>query len=312
MSAFVIVNPRSVRGSSLRRWRALEKALASIYPHMSVAFTRRRGEATALTASALREGHCEIVVVGGNSTLNETVNGFFDAEGAISPDAVLTCLSFGVGKEFQRVFDRKPGAPDTVSHLKRAAIQPIDIGRVRLLSRDGLPRTRYFANSASFGLSGLIAETTHNSIIDQLFGRRAAFGWHAALGALRYNGRAVRLIVDSGFDEIVNISMVAVTNGQTPGAYTSSAPDAGDVSGLFDVAVIRNDRKRQMLADINRYYSGQKSEDGNLHIVRGRRIVAAPVAETKGRAVLIETDGEPVGRLPATFDILPRALNVRV
>jgi diacylglycerol kinase family enzyme len=46
-------------------------------------------------------------------------------------------------------------------------------------------------------------------------------------------------------------------------------------------------------------------------VVRGRKVVAVPVAETQGKAVLIETDGESAGRLPATFEILPRALNLR-
>ena len=49
----------------------------------------------------------------------------------------------------------------------------------------------------------------------------------------------------------------------------------------------------------------------NVRVLRGRKVVAVPVAETRGRAVLIETDGESAGRLPATFEILPRALNLR-
>ncbi|MGZ6007000.1 MAG: hypothetical protein ACXWKS_06040 [Rhizomicrobium sp.] len=46
-------------------------------------------------------------------------------------------------------------------------------------------------------------------------------------------------------------------------------------------------------------------------MLRGQHVVVAPVAETRGRAVLIETDGESAGRLPATFEILPRAINLR-
>ncbi len=311
MSAFVIVNPRSGGGKTLREWRTLEKALSSVYPYMSVAFTRRRGEATALAASALREGHSEIVAVGGDGTVNETVNGFFDAEGAISPDAVLAFVSSGIGNDFRHAFDREPDGPATISHLKRGTVRPIDVGRLRFLSRDGLPRTRYFANIASFGLSGLIAEAMNNSVLGQLFGGRFAFGWHTALGILRYNGRAVRLMVDSGFDEIVNVAAVAVANGPVFGAGMQVAPDAKPDDGQFDVVVIRNGRKARMLSDMKQLYTGAHLGNANVRVIRGKRIVAAPVAETRGRAVLIETDGEPVGRLPATFEVLPRALNVR-
>jgi diacylglycerol kinase family enzyme len=49
-----------------------------------------------------------------------------------------------------------------------------------------------------------------------------------------------------------------------------------------------------------------------VRALRGRKIVAAPVAETGGHAVLIEVDGECAGRLPATFELLPRALKLRI
>jgi diacylglycerol kinase family enzyme len=89
------------------------------------------------------------------------------------------------------------------------------------------------------------------------------------------------------------------------------APDAKPDDGLFDVVIIADTPKRQMLADMKLIHTGEHLGNPNVRVIRGRKVVAAPVAETRGRAVLIETDGEGVGRLPATFEILPRALNVR-
>src|ERR1051326_6957313 len=63
MSAFVVVNPRSGNGRTGREWKSIEHALGAVYPAMSVGFTRKRGEATALVRYALREGHQEIVAV---------------------------------------------------------------------------------------------------------------------------------------------------------------------------------------------------------------------------------------------------------
>ncbi len=311
MSAFVIVNPHSHSGKTRRDWRTLEPALASVYPYMSVAFTRRRGEATTLVAAALREGHSEIVAVGGDGTINEAVNGFFDSEGSVSPDAVLAFVSSGTGGDFRQAFGLDESGPDAVAHLRKAHVRPIDVGRVRFLSRDGVPRTRYFANIASFGLSGMIVDAVNRSNVAKLFGGKFAFGFHSALGLARYGGRAVRLIVDSTFDEIVNISTVAVANGRTFGAGMQVAPDAKPDDGQFDVVVIANGPRAQMLADMKLIYTGEHLGNPNVRVVRGRKVVAAPVAETHGRPVLIETDGEGVGRLPATFEILPRALNVR-
>jgi YegS/Rv2252/BmrU family lipid kinase len=309
MSAFVIVNPRSAIGNTRRDWRTIEPALASVYPYMSVAFTRRRGEATALVAAALREGHSEIVAVGSDGTMNEAVNGFFNAEGSVSPDAVLAFVSSG--SDFKKAFGREDTGHDLIQHLKGTHVRPIDVGRVSFLSKDGLPRTRYFANIASFGLSGVVVDAVNRSALTGLFGKNLSFGIHSVLGVVRYCGRAVRLIVESAFDEIVDISTVAVANGRVFGAGMQVAPDAEPDDGQFDIVVIQSGPAVQMLADMKLIHTGEHLGNPNVRVVRGRKIVAAPVAETRGRPVLIETDGECVGRLPATFEILPRALNVR-
>ena len=145
----------------------------------------------------------------------------------------------------------------------------------------------------------------------KLFGGPFAFAFHSALGIVGYRGRTVRLIVDDVFDEIATISTVAVANGRYFGGGMQVAPNAKPDDGLFDVVVIRNAKKAQMLADMKLIYTGEHLGNPNVRVIRGRKIVAAPVEENGGRPVLIETDGEGIGQLPATFEILPRALNVR-
>jgi diacylglycerol kinase family enzyme len=307
MSAFVIVDPRSPGGNVRRNWRTLEPALAAMYPYMSVAFARRRGEITALVAAALKEGHSEIVAVGGGGAINEAINGFFDADGAVSPDAVLAT----VGGDFEKVFGRARDTheEDAVAHLRKAHVHPIDVGRVRYLSREGVPRMRYFANIASFGLSGLIVDSVNRSRVMRRFGPGFAFGVHSALSLMHYRSRAVRLIVEGAIDEILNVSTVAVANGRVFGDGLHVAPDAEPDDGQFDVVVI--DAGFGMIKDMKLIYTGEHIGSPNVRVVRGRKVVAAPVADTHGRPVLVETDGQCVGRLPATFEILPRALNVR-
>lgn len=307
MSAFVIVDPRSSGGNGRRNWRTLEPALAAVYPYMSVAFARRRGEITELVAAALKEGHSEIVTVGGDGAISEAINGFFDADGAVSPDAVLA----PVGGDFEKTFGRHREVhdDDAVAHLRKAHIRSIDVGRVRFLSRDGVPRMRYFANVASFGLSGLIVDSVNRSHVLRRFGPSFAFGAHSMLALLRYRSRAVRLIVEGAIDEILNVSTVAVANGRIFGDGMHVAPDAEPDDGQFDVVVI--DAGFGMIKDMKLIYTGEHIGNPNVRVVRGRKVVAAPVADTHGRPVLVETDGQCVGRLPATFEILPRALNVR-
>src|ERR1700761_5166344 len=117
MSAFVVVNPRSGNGRTAKEWRAIERALSQTYPQMTVAFTRARREATRLVRNALREGHREIIAVGGDGTINEAVNGFFDEQGPVSPDAVFGYVTSGTGGDFRKSFDLAAGADVAVGPL---------------------------------------------------------------------------------------------------------------------------------------------------------------------------------------------------
>ena len=311
MSAFVVVNPQSGHGKVSREWRSMEKALSAIYPYMSVAFTQGRGEAATLVANALREGHHEIVAVGGEGTMGEAINGFFDMDGPISPDAVLAIVRSDGGSELNKAF----GIPDSgvkgIERLKHAIVRAVDVGRVSFLSKDGMARTRIVADIASFGLTGAIVDSVNRSVLSKLLGRKAGFALHSALGLLTYRSRAVRLIVDDAYDEIVAISTVAVANGRRLVDDMPKTALAKPANGFFEVVILTDAPRRRILADMKFIYTGEHLSDPEVRVIHGRKVVAAPVAETRGRAVLIETDGECIGRLPATFEILPRALNVR-
>ena len=311
MSAFVVVNPHSGNGRTGRDWKTIEPALASAFPRMSVAFTQARREATLLVRNALREGHHEIIAVGGDGTINEAVNGFFDASGPVSPDAVFGYVTSGTGGDFRKSFGVEAGAEAAIARLRNASVRAIDVGRLSCLSRSGEPLVRYFANIASFGLSGAVVDSVNRARIAKLLGGAFAFAFHSAVDMLTYSNRVVRIIVDNTYDEIASVSTVAVANGQYFGGGMRVAPSALTDDGAFDIVILGGAPKSQMLSDMKLIYTGEHIEKPNVRVLRGRKVVAVPVAETRGRAVLIETDGESAGRLPATFEILPRALNLR-
>ncbi len=311
MSAFVVVNPRSASGRTGHDWPEIERGLREIYPSLSVGFTSRRAEAANLVRRALGEGHSEIVAVGGDGTINEAVNGFFGPDGALAPDAVFAFITSGTGGDFRKTFGLEAGPWEAIEHLRTAKIRRVDVGRVFCLSNDGLPVTRYFINVASFGLSGVIVDAVNRARIAKLFGGSFAFAFHSAMAMLRYTDRTVRLRVDGAYDEIDRISTVAIANAQYFGGGMRIAPNAKPDDGEFDVVIIGGAPKLQAIKDLQLIYTGEHLKNPAVRVVKGRRVVAAPVAETHGQAVLIETDGENAGKLPATFEILPAALNLR-
>lgn len=311
MNAFAVVNPRSANGRTRAEWPALERHLREIYPQLSVAMTGARGQASGLVRNALQEGFTDVIAIGGDGTINEAVNGFFDEEGSIAPGAVFSFITSGTGGDFRKSFGIAPGPAAAVVCLKQAEPRPVDVGRVSCLTAAGTPTIRHFINIGSFGLSGQVVDSVNRARIAKLFGGQFAFAFHSALDMLTYGDRVLRLRIDDAFDEVVSISTVAIANGQYFGGGMRVAPHAVPDDGLFDVIIMGSGARSEAMAGMKLLYTGEHLKLPHVRSLRGRKVMAVPVAETKGRAVLIELDGESVGRLPATFEILPRALNLR-
>lgn len=311
MTAFVVVNPHSGNGRTGRDWNAISRALETSFPSFEFALTRGRGEATKLVRDALCEGHHEIIAVGGDGTINEAVNGFFGPNGPATSDAVFGFVTSGTGGDFRKTFGIDADIAAGLSRLLTARTRAVDIGRVSCVGPGGTRVVRHFINIGSFGLSGAIVESVNHARVTKLFGGSFAFALHSAIAMMLYRPRAVRLILDNGLDEIATVSTVAVANGQYFGGGMRVAPNAVPDDGLFDVVIMGSSDKGRALADLKQIYTGQHLTNPAVRVVRAHKVVAAPIAETRAKPVLIETDGESTGMLPATFEILPKALNLR-
>jgi diacylglycerol kinase family enzyme len=277
MTAFVIFNPNSASGRTGHDWQQIEEALERVFPLMSFFVTSGPGQAAHMVRDALRDGHMEIVVVGGDGTINEALNGFFERGVPVAPDAVFNFVHNGHDSALCRRFGVPPGWRAGIRHLAHARIHKLDIGKVACVSQSGQPVTRYFLNAASFGLSASIARAVGRAQLARLFGHAFADRLHRLATRLRWRPTRVRLL-STGYDEIAGIASVTL------------AP----AGGLFNMQVLDG-----------------RNRSESVRALRAARLTAAPTLDTKG-AVDVETDGESAGVLPATFEIVPAALNLRV
>jgi len=277
MTAYVVFNPNSANGRTGRDWREIEEALEKIFPLMSFFVTTAPAQAAGMVRDALREGHMEIIAVGGDGTINEALNGFFDRGRPVSPDAVFSFVPCGHDSALCRRFGIAPGWQAGVAHLGQARIHKQDVGRLACVSENGEPVTRYFLGSASLGLSANMAHAMGRSRIARLLGHGFASRLHRQIARLGWRETRIRLMAD-GYDEIAGIASVSLSA----------------ANRLFDME-IRDGLNRPETA----------------RSLRGSRLTAAPTLDTKG-TVKVETDGEYAGVLPATFEIYPVAINLRV
>jgi len=108
----LIVNPKSQGGRLGKRWKELADTIGRAFP-FEEAITQGPGDATRLTREALRGGAERVVAIGGDGTINEVVNGFFDEAGlAIAPAASFAVIPFGTGGDFRRTVNMPVGLAD--------------------------------------------------------------------------------------------------------------------------------------------------------------------------------------------------------
>src|SRR4029079_13404293 len=89
------VSPKSQGGRLDKRWAEIADTIGRAFP-FDEAITEGPGDATRLTREALRGGAERVVAIGGDGTINEVVNGFFDDEGrAIAPAASFAVIPYG-------------------------------------------------------------------------------------------------------------------------------------------------------------------------------------------------------------------------
>jgi YegS/Rv2252/BmrU family lipid kinase len=302
-----VVNPRSANGATLRRFERVRDKFASALGNIDVKLTERPKHASELARAAIRAGAKAVIAVGGDGTNNEVVNGFFDEAGARMPGTTaFGVVTSGTGGDFRRTFHWSTEPLDDLERLRRFQTRPIDIGKLTVTTDEG-PKTHYFVNIASFGVSGDVVNVVNTS--SKALGAKLSFMVGSLRATASYKSKRVRLTHDGDAPWEGDIAYVAVANGQYFGGSMWVAPEAKPDDGLFDVVTCTGDGTAFWLKHV-KVYQGKHLDFQEVSVKRARRVLAEPVrADEK---VLVEIDGEQPGRLPATFEIVPSALPLLV
>lgn len=275
-----------------------------------MALTREPGEASRLAASALaaRKWKC-IVAVGGDGTINEVVNGFFDTRAVPDRSACLGVLPSGTGGDFGRTYALRSGWRAAAERLAREEERDIDVGQVRYRSSAGTDEVRYFANVCSLGVSGEIVREVNRG--ESWLGGRLGFAW-ASVRALRHSrDRAVSVSFDGAAPQVLKVTALAVANGRFFGGGMRVAPSADPSDGLFDVTVWSGFRARDFLFRARSIYSGRHVFLSGTRTFRCRRLSVLS-ADGGSEPVPVELDGEQLGTVPCEVKLLPAALRLRL
>jgi diacylglycerol kinase (ATP) len=265
--------------------------------------TTAAGDATRIAREAVADGRRFVVAVGGDGTVHEVVNGLVDAESG-RPHAegtVLGVIPGGSGCDLARTFgfDRRP--EQAVRHLLGETVNNFDVGRVRCTGPDGQPRTRLFANIAEAGYGGTVTDVA-NRLPRRLGAARYGIATFTAVARFRLVETTVAL---DNHELTEPLSNVVVANGQFFGGGMKVAPRALPWDGRFNVQAWTG-RPIDVVRAAPALRRGTHTSRPDVREWNSTRVTI------DGPPLVIEADGEVLGTTPATFDLLPGVLRIKL
>lgn len=302
---FVIVNPVAGSGRGLIDFPQISRLLRNDDIRNDAVFTEHKHHATELTVTAANQGYRKIIVIGGDGTLNEVVNGLFIQKAVEPREMLLAVIAVGTGNDWVRTF----GIPQHYSEAIRAIREERsflqDVGTVTY-TESHYTQTRYMANVAGLGFDAHVISTFNHLKMKGYKG-----GWMYLYSILksyfRYKSSGTRIWVDGKV--VFNDLMLSLAIGicKYNGGGMQQLPNALADDGLLDLTIIRPIHWWHIVFRLKKLFNGDIYQIGHVIHAQGRnvKIEAAPFIQ-------LETDGELMGGTPVEVNIRQRAIRVVV
>lgn len=299
---FVILNPHAGSGKGRKDQAEILRTLSKAEFQFELATSEYPKHIIQLTTDAIGRGFRNLIIAGGDGSLNEAVNGIFQQNFCPPEHVTVGMIPVGTGNDWIKTFGISNYYKDAIEVLRKGKTMRQDIGCIRF-SENGQEKTCYFANMAGFGFDALVAEKT-NRLKNQ--GRSGISLYLQALGSsfMNYRIAKTRVIVDKNETEDLIFS-VSIGIGKFNGGGMMQAPGAIPDNGLFEVTIIRKIGIFGILRNLTGLYSGTFVKDPRVSVYQGRNV---SISSTE--SVACEADGEIVGNNKFEITLFSRKLSV--
>lgn len=300
-----------------RVWPEIKQKLDASGVEYQAYETKARGDATGTTRAFLRSGIDSIAVVGGDGTLSEAAEGFFELNDdldvlptAVNPSATLAILPAGTGNDFARGLHGRRApmqmwVDKVIAHARgESSVQTVDVLYGRC---NGFQKPFICLNASTMGIGGETAGrvAAQGKFIRNFSGEfRFVF---AAVGALAaWRERRVIVTVDGRTIVDGPMNLVAVANALYAGGGMMLSPEARLDDGKLDVITASGLSRANVVTELSRVHTGGHVNNPKVTITQGEivRIETLMLQD----AMPLEADGNVRGVTPVQFQVLPAAL----
>lgn len=298
----VLVNPAAGGGKAGKDWPGIEILLKKHgISHESV-FTNRRLHAMVLAKQKIESGFTKIIVVGGDGTMNEVINGVFAQKKIATNEVMLGMISVGTGNDWGKMFDIPSDYEAAIETIKNQKTFIQDAGVVKYC-RSNKTWQRYFINIAGMGFGAKVVARSNNL---KAKGKSSPGLYLVTLFTSLLSYRSIRAQIEiDGASFKRKVFSMSVGIGKYNGGGMIQIPDAIADDGLYSITLIKKMGKIRIIANIKKLYNGKITQHKKVESYTGKVInVLSP------SVLHLETDGETLGHSPLEFQIIPRSVRV--
>jgi len=298
-SFYIIINPVSGRGKGLRAQEVITNRLNEAGKEVSVICTDRPQQELSLARKAVQNGFRNIICVGGDGTLNEIVNGVFSQTDVNPTEIKLGVIPAGTGNDWCRHHNIKPDVEYALQTILNGKTILHDIGIAAFENTQ-----KHFINISGAGFEGYVAVQSNKS--RKVFRGKFFYMIQILKYFFQYSSTAMQLKFDGKIvDEKIFSAAVAIC--KYNGAGLMQAPQAVANDGMFDITIIKDAPKMQLLACLPRMQDGSFIKNSNVQTFKTNRVSLSSTVNC-----FVDTDGETGQSLPVTFSIMPNAMQMFV
>ena len=298
----VIVNPNSGSRKGEKDWLLITKLLVQYGIIFDNVFTEHKNHAIDLSREAVLKGYRKIIVVGGDGTMNEVINGIFLQEVVPTNNIQIGMIPVGTGNDWGRMYG--------ISHDYEKAIQIInennlfiqDAGKITYKNIEN--HTRYFVNMAGMGYDALVAQKT-NLMKEQGKGGPFAYLINLFLGLIQYKFNHMMIMIDGEQKYNGKVFSISVGICKYNGGGMMQLPNAIPNNGQFDITLIKKASKFKVITNIKNLYDGSFVKIPEVELFTGKKI---EINARPKHSVFLEADGESLGHSPIVFEIIPKSV----
>jgi YegS/Rv2252/BmrU family lipid kinase len=300
----VIVNPNAGLKKGEKDWFIINEFLNQTALSFETVFTTHKEHAIALTTKFIKKGFRNFIVVGGDGTLNEVVNGIFYQKSVPTYEFLIAMIPVGTGNDWCRMFQIPFNYSKAIDLIKNGNTIMQDIGRVNYFNSN-IAKRRYFINVAGMGYDAEVASKTNK---DKERGKGGPLSYLKNLfsSLLFYKFTETDIRIDDAPEQFKNKTFsISVGICKFNGGGMKQLPDAIPDDGLLDMTLIKKLSKFTVIKEVKNLYDGSFIKNPKVQTFRGKsfRIESNP-------PINLEADGESLGHSPFTFDLVAGSLRI--